>query len=353
MLTTILIACGAALVVGVVLFVLLRPREADPRLDRLLVEVAAVRGSSESMDKRVEDLRRSVGERVTAVEDRLAEGQKNVSDTLGEVREKIGRVFQASERIERLAGDMTRLEDLLKPPKIRGNLGETFLEQALSEALPPGSWEMRHVFPDRTIVDAVIYLGQRLVPVDSKFPLENFRRAREAPEEADRKRARREFAGDVRRHVDAIREKYIRPFDGTFDFALMYVPAEAVYCEIASDDDDGTSLADYATERRVIPVSPRLLYTYLATVAMGLRGMELQKSARDILDRLSELERDWERVEAPFQTLGSHIRNAQSKYEETSRALERFGGRLSGIARRGDDEDAREEPRIAALPPPA
>jgi DNA recombination protein RmuC len=352
MITTILIACGAALVVGGVLFVLLRPREADPRLDRLLTEVAGMRATSESVDRRFDAMSRAVSERVGAVEERLADGQKNVSDTLGEVREKMGRVFQASERIERLAGDMTRLEDLLKPPKIRGNLGETFLEQALSEALPPGSWEMRHVFPDRTIVDAVIYLGERLVPVDSKFPLENFRRAREAPEEADRKRARREFGGDVRRHVDAIREKYIRPFDGTFDFALMYVPAEAVYCEIASDDD-GICLADYATERRVIPVSPRLLYTYLATVAMGLRGMELQKSARDILDRLSELEKEWGRVEAPFQTLGSHIRNAQGKYEETSRALERFGGRLSGIARRGDSEIADEEPLIAALPPPA
>jgi DNA recombination protein RmuC len=353
MMITILIQCGAALVVGGVLFVLLRAREADPRLDRLLVEVAAVRGSSESMDRRVEDLRRSVGERVSAVEDRLAEGQKNVSDTLGEVREKIGRVFQASEKIERLAGDMTRLEDLLKPPKIRGNLGETFLEQALSEALPPGSWEMRHVFPDRTIVDAVIFMGERLVPVDSKFPLENFRRSREAPEETDRKKARREFAGDVKRHVEAIREKYIRPFDGTFDFALMYVPAEAVYCEIASDDDDGASLADFAAERRVIPVSPRLLYTYLATVAMGLRGMELQKSARAILDRLSELEKEWGRVEAPFQTLGGHIRNAQSKYEETSRALERFGGRLEGIARQGETEISDGDAPVAALPPPA
>ena len=352
MLTMILVQCVAALVVGAVLYVLLRPREADPRLDRLLTEVAAVRGSSESMDRRVDELRRSVGERVAAVETGLAKGQKDVADTLGDVREKIGRVFQASERIERLAGDMTRLEDLLKPPKIRGNLGETFLEQALREALPPGSWEMRHVFPDRTIVDAVIFMGERLVPVDSKFPLENFRRSREAPEEAERKKARREFAGDVKRHVEAIREKYIRPFDGTFDFALMYVPAEAVYCEIASDDD-GTSLADFAAERRVIPVSPRLLYTYLATVAMGLRGMELQKSARAILDRLSELEKEWGRVEAPFQTLGSHIRNAQSKYEETSRALERFGGRLEGIARQGDTEISEGEVGVAALPPPA
>jgi DNA recombination protein RmuC len=352
MLTTILIVAAGLVLVVLLVGVVLRQRQPDPRLDRLLTEVAGMRATSESVDRRFDAMSRAVSERITAVENRLVEGQKNVADTLGEVHEKIGRVFQASERIERLAGDMTRLEDLLKPPKIRGNLGETFLEQALSEALPPGSWEMRHVFPDRTIVDAVIYLGERLVPVDSKFPLDNFRRSREAPEEADRKRARREFGSDVRHHVDSIREKYIRPFDGTFDFALMYVPAEAVYCEIASDDD-GVSLADYATERRVIPVSPRLLYTYLATVAMGLRGMELQKSAREILDRLSELEKEWGRVEAPFQTLGSHIRNAQGKYEETSRALERFGGRLSGIARRGDSEIAEEESHMAALPPPA
>jgi DNA recombination protein RmuC len=341
---------GAVLVIGAVAL-LRRPRGEDPRLDRVLTEIAAVRGSSESVDRRVDELRRSVGERVSAVETRLVEAQKDVADTLGSVHEKIGRVFQASERIERLAGDMTRLEDLLKPPKIRGNLGETFLEQALREALPPGSWAMRHVFPDRTIVDAVIFLGERIVPVDSKFPLENFRRAREAPEEVDRKKARRDFAGDVKKHVDAIQGKYIRPFDGTFDFALMYVPAEAVYCEIVSDDE-GAPLADYATERRVIPVSPRLLYTYLSTVAMGLRGMELQKGAQDILERLSELEKEWGRVEAPFQTLGSHIRNAQSKYEETSRALERFGGRLSGIAERGIEESAEMESR-PALPPPA
>lgn len=351
------IAVVLAAVLAAVLVTLVRVKDADSRSALVVAELAGVRASSESVDRRFEDLRRSVSDRVGAVESRLAEGQKNVSDTLGEVHEKIGRVFQASEKIERLAGDMTRLEDLLKPPKIRGNLGETFLEQALREALPPGSWEMRHVFPDRTIVDAVIFLGERLVPVDSKFPLENFRRAREAPEEADRKKARREFAGDVKRHVEAIRSKYIRPYDGTFDFALMYVPAEAVYCEIASDDE-GVSLADYAAERRVIPVSPRLLYTYLATVAMGLRGMELQKSARAILERLSELEKEWGRVEVPFQTLGGHIRNAQSKYDETSRALERFGGRLTGIARQGDAEISEreiseEDSRVAALPPPA
>jgi DNA recombination protein RmuC len=353
MLTTTLIVCVTALVVGGVLFVLLRPREADPRLDRLLTEVAAVRGSSESMDRRVEDLRRSVGERVSAVEDRLAEGQKNVADTLGEVHEKMGRVFQASQKIQELAGGMTRLEDLLKPPKVRGGLGETFLEQALADVLPPGSWKMRHVFPDGTIVDAAICVGDFLVPVDSKFPLENFRRSKEAPDESDRKRARRDFAGDVRRHVDAIATKYIRPGDGTYDFAFMYVPSEAVYCEIVFDEE-GVSLADWAAaERRVIAVSPRLLHVYLATVCTGLRGMAVEERAKEILEHLSDLRREWNLVEDPFRTLGSHLRNSQKQYDAASRAFDRFGGKLDTIAERGESESVEGLPELAVLPRPS
>ena len=353
MITTILIVCVAALVVGGVLFVLLRPREADPRLDRLLTEVALVRGSSESMDRRVEDLRRSVGERVSAVEDRLAQGQKNVADTLGEVHEKMGRVFQASQKIQELAGGMTRLEDLLKPPKVRGGLGETFLEQALADVLPPGTWKMRHVFPDGTIVDAAIRVGDFLVPVDSNFPLENFRRSKESADDADRKRARRDFAGDVRRHVDAIATKYIRPGDGTYDFAFMYVPSEAVYCEIVFDEE-GVSLADWAAERGVIAVSPRLLHVYLATVCTGLRGMAVEERAKEILEHLSDLRREWNLVEDPFRTLGSHLRNSQKQYDAASRAFDRFGGKLDTIAERGESDSGEvlsEGP--AALPPPS
>jgi len=353
MLITVLIVCVTALVVGGILFVLLRPREADPRLDLLLTEVAAVRGSSESMDRRVEDLRRSVGERVSAVEDRLAQGQKNVADTLGEVHEKMGRVFQASQKIQELAGGMTRLEDLLKPPKVRGGLGETFLEQALADVLPPGTWKMRHVFPDGTIVDAAIRVGDFLVPVDSKFPLENFRRSKESADDADRKRARRDFAGDVRRHVDAIATKYIRPGDGTYDFAFMYVPSEAVYCEIVFDEE-GVSLADWAAERGVIAVSPRLLHVYLATVCTGLRGMAVEERAKEILEHLSDLRREWNLVEDPFRTLGSHLRNSQKQYDAASRAFDRFGGKLDTIAERGESDSGEvlsEGP--AALPPPS
>jgi DNA recombination protein RmuC len=322
--TAAFIAIAAGLVaVGAVLFHLVsqRSRESASRLDRVLVETAAAREASESVDRRFEELRRTVELRVQGIERGLLEGQKGVADhlassgrLLSEVGEKVGRVFEASQKIERLAGEVTRLEDLLKPPKLRGALGETFLEQALRQVLPPGSWKMQHAFADGVVVDAVILIGDRFVPVDSKFPLENFRRSRELEDEGERRKARRAFAADVRRHVDGIAEKYVRPGSGTYDFALMYVPAEAVYCEIAADEED-TALADYAVGKRVVAVSPRLLYAYLSTIALGLRGLELQENAREIHENLADLSRLLARVEEPMSKLGTHLTNAAKQYE--------------------------------------
>jgi DNA recombination protein RmuC len=192
---------------------------------------------------------------------------------------------------------------------------------------------MQYRFGD-AVVDAAIFVGERVVPVDSKFPLENYRRSRDAADDAERRRALKDFGSDVRHHVEAIRAKYIRPEAGTVDFAFMYVPAEAVYSQIAAEGE--SSLADYALERRVIPVSPRLLYAYLSTVAMGLRGLELQESAREIEEKLSELGRLWGKAAEPFAKLGTHLSNTQKQYEEASRALDRFSTRLEGIAEESD-----------------
>ncbi|HKD17543.1 MAG TPA: DNA recombination protein RmuC, partial [Thermoanaerobaculia bacterium] len=285
-----------AAVGGAVLVFLARSREAAARIDRLLAETARAREASQSVDRRFGELRQAVEKRVEGVEQRLVTEQRSVADHLGksgslmrELGEKLGRLHETSQRIEKLAGEVTRLEDLLKPPKLRGTLGEMFLEQALAQALPPGSFATQHPLGDGVVVDAVVFVQDRMVPVDSKFPLENYRRARETEDEAEQRRARSQFARDVRRHVDAIAEKYVRPSNGTCDFALMYVPAEAVYAEIVADGEDGAALADYAASRRVIPVSPRLLYAYLSTVALGLRGIALQENAREVHQNLAEL----------------------------------------------------------------
>jgi DNA recombination protein RmuC len=341
------------------IFVLLgRMKDSAARLDRLLAETASARQASESVDRRFEDLRRSVAERVEGVERSLQEGQRHLSDHLGQsgqllkdVGEKMGRIFEASQKIEKLAGEVTRLEDLLKPPKLRGTLGETFLEQALRQALPPGSWQMQYRFPDDgSIVDAVVSVGDRFVPIDSKFPLENYRRAREVEGESEQRRARASFVADVKRHADAISRKYIRPAAGTYDYAFMYVPAEAVYSEIVADDAE-KALADYCIERRVFPVSPRLFYAYLSTVAMVLRGQELQRNAQDVAERLSELARTWDRAEEPFKKLGTHLGNAAKQYEEASAALARFGHRLEGVSEGAEASLGEVTESLPLLPP--
>jgi len=345
-----------AILVLVLAALLWRARGAAARLDRLIGDTAAARQASEAVDRRFDELRRAVAERVEGVERSLVEGQRSLTDHLGQsgrllrdVGEKMGRIFEASQKIEKLASEVTRLEDLLKPPKLRGALGETFLEQALAQVLPRRSWRMQYSFGD-SVVDAAIFVGERIVPIDSKFPLENYRRAREAPAEADRRKAARDFASDFRGHVEAIASRYIRPDAGTVDFALMYVPAEAVYAEIVEEEREAC-LADYALERRVVPVSPRLLFAYLSTVAMGLKGLELQQSARQIGEKLAELGRFWDRVEEPFGKLGAHLSNTQKQYEQTSRALERFGARLEGVSERAEEELEPEKRGLPPLPP--
>ena len=304
----------AAILLAVVVAVLIAANaRSSSRLDRLLSEAASTREASESLDRRFEDMRRSVEERVRGVEQSLSEGQRGLTEHLGEsgkllkdVGERMGRIFEASQKIEKLAGEVTRLEDLLKPPKLRGTLGEAFLEQALRQALPPGSWQMQ------------------------------YRRARELEDPGERRRARAAFGSDVRRHADAIRKKYIRPAEGTCDYAFMYVPAEAVYAEMVADGEE-KALADSCIEMRVFPVSPRLFYAFLSTVAMVLRGEELQKNAREVQERLADLERLWERAEEPFLKVRGHMNNAQKQYEEAASALNRFGAKLSGISEVASD----------------
>jgi DNA recombination protein RmuC len=351
---------AGALVLAGAIFLLWR-RGGSGRLDRILLETARAREASESVDRRFEEMRRSVEERVRGVEQSLSLGQKGVADHLGEsgkllkdVGEQMGRIFEASQKIEKLAGNVTRLEDLLKPPKIRGTLGEAFLEQALRQALPPGSWQMQFRFGDGVTVDAVIRLKDRWVPVDSKFPLENFRRGREADDEGERRRARTAFGNDVRKHAEAIRRKYIRSEEGTCDFAFMYVPAEAVYSEMVADGEE-KALADACIEMRVFPVSPRLLYAFLSTVAMVLRGEELQKNAREVQERIADLERLWDRAEEPFLKVRGHMNNAQKQYEEAAAALNRFGAKLSGITEAAQEklESAVKEDDVLPLLPPS
>jgi DNA recombination protein RmuC len=259
------------------------------------------------------------------------------AQAVSQVHGQLGTLTEATRRMAEIGRDIAGLEQILRAPKVRGGFGEIMLERLLGEILPTASFRLQHAFRSGDKVDAAIALGDRLVPVDSKFPLENFRRLVEEPQEDKRRQARRAFLRDVRNRVDEVAKKYILPDEGTFDFALMYIPAENVYYEvIVRDDEDGDdALLAYALSRRVIPVSPNCFYAYLQVILLGLKGLRIEQNAREILATLSRLGGDLGRFREHFDTLGKHVTNAKHKYDEATAALARFEAKLETVEGRG------------------
>jgi DNA recombination protein RmuC len=264
---------------------------------------------------------------------RLGEAARAVSEVHGQ----LGTLTEATRRMEQVGRDIAGLEQILRAPKIRGGFGEILLERLLREILPTGGYRIQHGFRSGDTVDAAIVVAERLVPVDSKFPLENFRRLLEEAEESRRGPVRRAFLRDVRNRVDEIAKKYILPDEGTFDFALMYIPAENVYYEVILRDEDGDEgLLGYALSRRVVPVSPNSLYAYLQVILLGLRGLRIEQNAREILGALTRLQDDLGRFREHFDVIGRHVTNAKNKHEEASAALARLETKLEDVAGRGE-----------------
>jgi DNA recombination protein RmuC len=264
---------------------------------------------------------------------RLEEASRAVTEVHGQ----LGALGEATRRMEQVGRDISGLEQILRAPKIRGGFGETLLERLLAEILPADAYRLQHSFRSGDKVDAAIVVAGRLVPVDSKFPLENFRRMIEEPDEERRPQARRAFLKDVRNRVDEIARKYIVPDENTFDFALMYIPAENVYYEMILRDEAGEdSLLGYSLGRRVVPVSPNSFYAYLQVILLGLRGLRIEQNAREILAVLGRLQADAARLREHFDTLGRHITNAKNKYDETATSLARLEGKIEDVAGRGE-----------------
>jgi DNA recombination protein RmuC len=169
------------------------------------------------------------------------------------------------------------------------------------------------------------------VGIDAKFPLPSFERAMNGASDDERLRRRRQFLRDVSTHVDKIASAYIRPVEGTLDFALMYIPAENVYYETVIQCTDGEDLLHYCLDRKVIPVSPNLLYAYLMTVAMGLHGLQIERQAAEIRQNLTQLNGSFSEFLCAWDTLGTHLRNAYTKYDDAQKRLDRLGLELTQL----------------------
>jgi DNA recombination protein RmuC len=258
----------------------------------------------------------------------------NAARVIGDVQKNIGELSEASKQIFEVGKNIATLQEILQPPKLRGGLGEQFLGELLSQVLPPQFFTLQYMFSSGERVDAVVRLGEKIVPVDSKFPLDNFKRIIECKTEEERKASQKAFYRDVKRHIDDIASKYIVPNEGTYDFALMYIPAENVYYETITKDDsfgEEKGILNYALKKKVIPVSPNLFFAYLQVIVLGLKGLQIEKDAQKILALLASLKKDLGGFQEDFQLVGKHITNAMNKFEEARRRLDKFNFKLEQI----------------------
>jgi DNA recombination protein RmuC len=292
------------------------------RAGRAILDVRLT-GIEEKLDRRLGDVESKVDRRLEGLDGRLLMQQQNAGQTTAQIAEKLERVQGATAQVLARANDLARLEQALRPPKARGGFGELLLGNLLRDMLPADAYSLQYGFKSGERVDAVIKID-RLVPVDAKFPLDNFSRLVETEDEAESALHAKAFERDVKIHVDAIASKYVRPAEGTYDFALMYLPSESVYYEVVCSKNETLYL--YALGKRVFPVSPTTFHAYLHVIALGLKGLQIEQHAQDVMGYCGGLAKDFERFRAEFDTLGKHLGNAQTKYGEADR-------RLGGLAR--------------------
>ena len=297
-----------------------------------------------SVEERLHVRTAEVDRRLEAMTETMDRRLETAGKTTSAIHQQLGQLGQANAEILARANDLKKLEQALRPPKARGGFGELLLGNLLRDRLPQDSYQLQYGFKTGERVDAVIHV-ERLVPIDAKFPLDNFERLADAETDDERALHEKAFARDLRNHVDAIATKYIRPDEGTYDFALMYLPSEGVYYELVCGKTG--AMLKYAHDKRVFPVSPTTFTSQLQVIALGLKGMQIEQRAHEVMAYVAQLQGDFDRFRDDFQVVGKHIGNAQSKFAEAEKRLDRFDTKLERAAEteEAEVEMAQELPR--------
>src|SRR5271170_4179431 len=268
----------------------------------------------------------STGQLATEAQREVAQRLQSSTEALLNMSQRIGEVHQTSQDLSKAA---QTLQSVLGGAKTRGTLGEVTLERLLADALPQSAYTTQYRFASTgAIVDAVVRSGEHILPIDSKFPLEAYRRLVEEGNDA-----RREFSTAVRKHADSIAEKYILPDEHTYDYALMFVPSEGVYYELLLTEDSKYGMLDeYCRGKRVFPVSPNTFYACLSAVAVSLQGQKIEENARHILAGLAGMKKQLESFTDVYEKLGTHLRHAQQSYEDADSKLNRTRNSLEQMS---------------------
>lgn len=344
MTTTLLIIFALLILVlnaGILFFVLKKkpePVKNDDTGFKLILE--QVNELNRTMDKKLGETNRTMSD---SMRNQFSESQKLVDKflrELGTMTEKVTRVEETGKQMVNFADQLQNLQDILKNPKQRGVLGEYYLEALLKNVLPPGSYQMQYGFNDGEIVDAIVRIKDKIIPIDSKFSLENYNRLAEEKNEAEKIRLEKLFVNDLKLRIQET-SKYIRPSEGTMDFAFMFIPHEAIYYDLlvnkigAITEDTDNLIQRAANKFKVIIVSPTSFLAYLQTVLQGLKAMQIEETAKDIIVRVGELGKHLKAYEDYHNKLGNNLATVVNQYVFSSKELKKVDKdvlRITGTA---------------------
>ncbi len=290
-----------------------------------------------------------INELSRTVDHKLGESQKQVNESLRfhssesnkiikDVTESLTKLDETNKQVISFADQLQSLENILKNPKQRGILGEYYLETVLKNVLPPGSYQMQYPFPDGTIVDAVVFVKDKIIPVDSKFSLENYNRMVEERDPAEKKKLETIFVNDLKNRIVET-SKYIQPTKGTTDFAFMFIPHEAIYYDLltnkvgASTNEENENLIQRAAGKyKVIITSPTSFLAYLQTVLQGLKALQIEESAKEIIKKVEDLGKHLKSYDEYHNKLGNALGTVVNHYNASNKELKKIDKDVLRIA---------------------
>jgi DNA recombination protein RmuC len=315
-------------------------------INKKLSEISKKSKADENLLKIIGDLQKlspefqkSLQNQSKNISDTLLKSTKALNERLDNAGRYISQVAKEIGQMSELGQSMRDLQVFLQSPKLRGNIGEQVLKDLISQAFPKGSFHLQYSFKSGDKVDAAIKTSAGILPIDSKFPMENFKKMTTADNKSERTFAKRAFRNDVRKHIRDIAKKYVLPEEDTLDFAFMYLPSEMVFYEVANNTD----LLEYAREHRIYPVSPNTLYVHLQTVLLSFEGQKLEARSREVFKMLRAIQKDYEKTDSLLSVLGRHLNNAYNQMNNVVSSFNLLGQKLSSTQALGAGKERDEQ----------
>ncbi|MBL7078468.1 DNA recombination protein RmuC [Candidatus Shapirobacteria bacterium] len=301
--------------------------------DETLIEW--LKSQQQDWQKSQQDFNRTLRSTNQNIQQVLTQSTQDLNKRLDNAAQYMSQVAKEVGQMSEIGRSMKQLQEFLQSPKLRGNIGEEVLKDLIGQMFPKNSFHLQYQFKTGDKVDAALKTEAGILPIDSKFPMENFRKIRTTKDKLERKRFKKQFGTDVRKHIKDIARKYVLPEEGTLDFALMYIPSEAVYYEVVNQPE----LIDFARHSRVYVVSPSTLYAILQTILLSFEGKKIEQEARQVFRLLRAIQQDYQKTETEMSVLGKHLGNAYSKMNEVFQRFSLLGQKISSATQLPQGEE--------------